>query len=139
MIIVYEFLSPRFRLGDIPMLATFRKRLWRWRCAAAVCAALVVSGGGVGASMAAETAALPATLQLVPDDAAFYDSMLRNREQVEAVASSRAWAKLKSMPVVQMGLALYNMQAAIPQSPPAKSWPRCKTPKFKKPCRWWAT
>ena len=46
--------------------------------------------------------------------------MLRNREQVEAVASSRAWAKLKSMPVVQMGLALYNMQAAIPQSPPGK-------------------
>ena len=77
------------------MLKTSRKRFCWWRCAAA-CAALVVVWAAAGASVAAETAALPATLQLVPDDAAFYGCRLHNREQVEAVVSSRAWAKLKA-------------------------------------------
>lgn len=46
--------------------------------------------------------ALDTSLNLIPEDAAFYSSMLRNREQIEAIANSRAWAKLQAMPVVQM-------------------------------------
>jgi hypothetical protein len=41
------------------------------------------------------------SLQWVPADAAFYGACLRAREQVEAVAKSRAWAKVRSLPVVK--------------------------------------
>ncbi len=60
------------------------------------------------------------SLRLVPDDAAFYMALLRNREQIQAVANSRAWAKFTQIPVVQMGWSLYLMQAAVPNSLPAR-------------------
>ena len=60
---------------------------------------------------AGELDKLDTSLKLIPADAAFYSSMLRNREQVEAFLHSNAWEKIKSMPSVQMGLAMYNMQA----------------------------
>jgi hypothetical protein len=50
----------------------------------------------------AADAAKDNSLKWVPDDAAFYATMLRGREQIEAIAKSRAWAKLKSLPFVQM-------------------------------------
>ena len=46
---------------------------------------------------------LQTSLKLIPADAAFYSSMLRNKEQVDAVAKSRAWAKVWSMPSVKQG------------------------------------
>ncbi len=46
-------------------------------------------------------ATVAASLKLVPADVSFYHAMLRNREQVEIVAGSRAWAKFKTLPVVQ--------------------------------------
>jgi len=46
---------------------------------------------------------LQTSLKLIPADAAFYSSMLRNKEQVDLFAKSRAWAKLWSMPSVQEG------------------------------------
>ena len=46
---------------------------------------------------------LQTSLKLIPADAAFYSSMLRNKEQVDIVAKSRAWAKIWSMPSVQQG------------------------------------
>ena len=43
------------------------------------------------------------SLKLIPADAAAYNVMLRNREQIEIVLKSKAWAKLTSLPFVQMG------------------------------------
>lgn len=44
----------------------------------------------------------PPSWTWVPRDAAFYGVMLRNREQWQSLAQSRAWARLKSLPVTQM-------------------------------------
>ncbi|MEA1952335.1 MAG: hypothetical protein U9N87_13205, partial [Planctomycetota bacterium] len=42
---------------------------------------------------------LGTSLEWIPADAAFYRAALRNREQIEAVLNSRAWAKLCGMPI----------------------------------------
>jgi len=47
---------------------------------------------------------LGTSLGWVPDNAAFYSSMLRNGEQVKAIGKSRAWAAVKALPAVQEGL-----------------------------------
>ena len=52
------------------------------------------------------------SLDIVPADAAFYSVMLRNQEQFEAIVNSKAFAKIKDLPYVQMGLGMYNIQAA---------------------------
>ncbi|MBN2476614.1 MAG: hypothetical protein JXB62_18535 [Pirellulales bacterium] len=75
---------------------------------------------------------LGTSLNLVPDDAAFCSTMLRNREQIEAIGGSQAWSKLKSMPFVQMGLALYYMQAANPESVPGQIQTALKDPEVRK-------
>ena len=72
------------------------------------------------------------SLDLVPDDAAFYSASLRGREQWQAVAKSRAWAKIKAMPLVQMGWGLYAMQAADPDSIPGKIEAALKDPVMQK-------
>ncbi len=93
-------------------------RKWHWALIITVVTVLVV---GLPAMQPATAAApldtLDISLKLVPADAAFYCTLLRNREQIEAIAGSRAWSKLKNMPVVQMGLAMYHIQAANPQGP----------------------
>ncbi len=61
---------------------------------------------------------LPGSLELVPENVAFYSAMLRNREYFEAIVNSRAWAKLKALPIVQTGLMLYKLQTAVPGSVP---------------------
>ena len=114
------------------MLTRSMKRLWRWHWAAAACAVLAMVDLAAGPAAAAEAAKLPASLELVPENAAFYSSMLRNREQFEAIANSRAWAKLKAMPVVQMGMALYNLQAANPDSPPGRLQTALQDPEVQK-------
>jgi hypothetical protein len=60
------------------------------------------------------------SVSLVPADAAFYSSTRHMREQVEAVAKSRAWAKLMSLPLLQQGKMLAQMQLAQPQGPAAQ-------------------
>jgi hypothetical protein len=40
---------------------------------------------------------------LVPEDAAFFSSTLRAREQIEAILRSNAWARLTDLPLVQAG------------------------------------
>ncbi len=45
------------------------------------------------------------SLRFVPASASLYSASLRNREQLERFVNSRAFAKLKSLPLVQMGLA----------------------------------
>jgi hypothetical protein len=94
----------------------FRSIGGRWPRAAAACALALVAGMSPRPLAAREAAKPGATLELVPDNAAFYSSMLRNRERFEAIAHSRAWAKFKAIPVVQMGWALYAMQAINPNS-----------------------
>jgi hypothetical protein len=42
------------------------------------------------------------SLRLIPADASFYGTLLRNREQIEAIANSRAWAKLRDLPAAKM-------------------------------------
>jgi len=55
------------------------------------------------------------SLKFVPADAAIYMSSLRNREKYDAVVNSKAFAKLKSMPVVQMALAQLDKQMNDPE------------------------
>ena len=45
----------------------------------------------------------------MPADAVIFNSSLRLKEQVEIVANSKAWAKLKEIPVVQQGWMLAQM------------------------------
>ncbi len=75
---------------------------------------------------------LDASLKLIPDDAAFYSAMLRNREQIEIIRKSKAWARLCQMPVVQMGLALYQMQQASPDTPAGKLNEALNNPEVRK-------
>ncbi len=77
-------------------------------------------------------AAAPASLDIVPDDAAFYSAMLRNREQFDAIANSKAWAKVQALPFYQMGLGLYQMQAANPGSPAGYLQAALNNPESKK-------
>jgi hypothetical protein len=66
----------------------------------------------VGPALAGDLSKLDCSLKLIPSNASFYYSMLRNREQVEAIARSKAWAKLKSMPGIQMAKQLIDLQLA---------------------------
>ena len=65
-----------------------------------------LAAAGVGLLDAAPTRAeglesIDNSLKWVPADAAFYSVSLHNREQLEAVAKSKAWASFQSLPVVQ--------------------------------------
>jgi len=92
-----------------------------WQVMAVAVLGLVGAGMlGVEPASAASPAQVDTSLRLVPEDAAFYSAMLRNREQFEAIANSRAWAKIKQMPLVQMAWNLYLMQATVPGSVPAR-------------------
>ncbi len=42
-------------------------------------------------------------LALMPADASFYSAMLRNKEQIDLILQSKAWAALRDMPGVKMG------------------------------------
>lgn len=86
----------------------------------------------MGLVNAGELDKLDTSLKLIPADAAFYSTMLRNGEQVEALLHSNAWAKIMSMPSVQMGLAAYNMQAQQPGSPVSRFEDVRQNPEVKK-------
>ncbi len=57
----------------------------------------------------------PASLALVPANASFYSATTHLREQYDALVGSRAFAKLREMPVVQMGLGLAQAKWNDPQ------------------------
>ena len=59
------------------------------------------------------------SIRLIPEDAAFYGAMLRNGEQIKIIAESNAWAKLKNLPAVQMGLGAIEQQLASGDNPQA--------------------
>jgi hypothetical protein len=62
------------------------------------------------------------SLGLIPADAAYYSAMLRNREQFDAVAKSKAWARITQLPLYQMGLAMLKQQYAGPNLAPLREW-----------------
>ncbi len=88
-----------------------------WILTAAIITTTAIGWPTAPRALAADPDALDSSLKLIPANAAFYSSMLRNRQQIEAIANSRAWAKLKAMPFVQMGLVMYQMQAMNPEGP----------------------
>ncbi len=60
-----------------------------------------LAAGSARAQPAAPLEKLDSAVKSVPADAAFFATMLRNREQIEAIAESKAWAEFKAMPAVQ--------------------------------------
>jgi hypothetical protein len=71
-------------------------------------------------AVAGELKDLNTSLRQMPADTAFYCSMMRNREQIEAITNSRAWAKLVGMPAVEQAWAMYQIQAANADSVPGQ-------------------
>ena len=57
----------------------------------------------------------PQSLKFVPEDAAFYSASLRLRDQYDAFVESNAFAKLKAMPIVQMGWGMFQQQWNNPE------------------------
>ena len=92
----------------------------RWILAVTLAGVLSAGFLAAGPAPAAELEKLDTSLKLIPGDAAFYSSMLRNRQQVEVILNSRAWAKLMKMPALQMGLKLLEAQTEDPMSPAAQ-------------------
>jgi hypothetical protein len=78
---------------------------------------LVGTAPGVGA---ADLDKIDSSLKLIPADAAFYSSMLRNREQFDIIAKSKAWARLTDMPVVQTLWKQFQDELAKQDGPYAK-------------------
>lgn len=71
---------------------------------------------------------LDSALKLVPADATFFSSWLRNREQLEIVARSKAWAKLSSLPAAQMAQKAVTDQLLKADGPLAPVVQFFKTP-----------
>ena len=65
---------------------------------------------------------LAPSLHAVPADVAFYTVMLRNREQFESMAHSKAWATFKSLPLVQALWHKVALEAKKPGTPAASLW-----------------
>ncbi len=65
---------------------------------------------GVTTPTRAEDKKTDSSLALIPADAAYYSATLRNREQLDAAAKSKAWAKIKALPAYQMAVAAFQQQ-----------------------------
>ncbi len=61
----------------------------------------------------------PESLKWIPADAAGYSVQLHLREQIEAIAKSRAWAKLQAMPAVQFAWQKARKELDKPNGPMA--------------------
>jgi hypothetical protein len=66
--------------------------------------AVLAAGLLAATPLRAADAKADSSLKLVPADAAFYSTSLHNREQIEAIVNSKAWAKLRDLPAVQLVL-----------------------------------
>lgn len=109
-----------------------------WRCRLARFAALAVLMVAVGllasgtALAAAPLDKLDIALKMIPADAAFYGSTLRNRETVEAIGRSKAWARIMKMPIVEQAFAAYKAQLDTPGSRAAQLDMVLKHPEMQK-------
>ncbi len=73
------------------------------------------------AGRAADLDKIAPSLQWITEDAAIYSVMLRNREQVEIVLNSKAWAKVKELPLVQTLVGKVREQLAQEDGPTAEA------------------
>lgn len=73
-------------------------------------AAVLLSAVVLPVPVRAEDKKPDSSLGLIPADAAFYSTMLRNREQVEAVSNSKTWARITKLPYYQLGMTLLKQQ-----------------------------
>jgi hypothetical protein len=62
------------------------------------------------------------SLELIPADTAFYSAMLRNREQVDAVANSKTWARITKLPYYQLGMSMLKQQYESDAAAPFRQW-----------------
>ena len=76
--------------------------------------ALVVGLEGRPVAAAEPLKQIDASLRWIPEDAAYYSTMLRNGEQIEAIAKSKAWKSVMDMPVVKQGL--HTLRAKIDEN-----------------------
>ncbi len=81
---------------------------WLRCCLTLVVASITLAIQPAAAAEPNELAGLDSAIKLIPDDAVFYGSMLRNREQYEAVVGSRALKRIRAMPVVSECVALLH-------------------------------
>jgi hypothetical protein len=70
--------------------------------------ALALPGRGEGVK------GVDAATKILPADAAFYMAMLHNREQVEIIGKSKAWAKLWDLPAVKLARKTIEAKLADP-------------------------
>lgn len=110
---------------------------WHWSSRSVHRIGLVVALVALGWTLcpvasAAEIDKLDTSAKLVPEDAAFYSSVLRTREQFEILRHSKAWAKVEQMPFVQLGVSMYTAQLANADSGPAKLDAALKNPEVRK-------
>ncbi|HEY7158513.1 MAG TPA: hypothetical protein VH575_31500 [Gemmataceae bacterium] len=64
------------------------------------------------------------SLGLIPADAAYYSAMLRNREQFDAVAKSKSWARITKLSFYQMAAFTLQQQYSNPEGrlAPLRGW-----------------
>jgi hypothetical protein len=94
----------------LPFISHLRARGW-------LCAILVVGVLLVPSAYAGELEKQVDSLRQVPADAAFYGASLHLGDQWQAVMGSKAWAKLRALPIVKEGLKKVQEQL--------KSNPQC--------------
>jgi hypothetical protein len=109
------------------------KAAWvRWFLSLVALVGLLSVSAAKAADSPDELEKLDASLKLIPADASFYSSMLRNREQVEMFLQSKAFAKLKALPFVRMGLKSLQEQSAEPRSEVAQMRMALENPEIAK-------
>jgi len=89
------------------------KYLGRAMMVALLTGAVLMGIAPTATSAADEAPKFGNALDWVPADAAMFSSSLRLKEQVEIVANSKAWAKLKEIPVVQQSWMMAQMYWAM--------------------------
>jgi hypothetical protein len=60
------------------------------------------------------------SLAWIPDNAAFYVSLLNCRQQIDTVRQSKAWDRLMKLPAVVDALKQYHQQSEDPETPAGK-------------------
>src|SRR5262245_6421324 len=91
-----------------------RHSTWRFRARISVLCVLSI---GLIWPLNAQAAKYGNSLDWVPADSVFYSASLRLHEQLDIVAKSKAWEKLKNLPVVQMGYGFFQMSFYAPGGP----------------------
>src|SRR5215813_4367603 len=91
-----------------------RHSTWRFRGRISI---LCVLAAGLISPRGLLAAKFGNSLDWVPADSVFYSASLRLHEQLDIVAKSKAWDKLKNLPVVQMGYGFFQMSFYAPGGP----------------------